>query len=118
MVVLAATAAGRKPRQRLLLALLTAAGAVLLLAMARALPAQLQAVQPRRCQTKALLPLKHRELFGQLLEEEGFTVGAELGVQVSGGLGRAARSCCRGARPPTSGLFVRPPCCSGAGSPT
>lgn len=33
------------------------------------------------CRTKALLPLKNRLLMGQLLEAEGFTTGAELGVQ-------------------------------------
>lgn len=83
MAALAAAAAGHKARQRLLLALLTAAGVLLLFCMAR------HATQPGRCQSKALLPLKHRELFGQLLEQEGFTVGAELGVQVRGDPGRA-----------------------------
>lgn len=80
MAVEAGAAADRKPRQRLRFVLLTAAWAALLLAMARTLP-QLRAARPGRCQSKALLPLKHRELFGQLLEQEGFTVGAELGVQ-------------------------------------
>ena len=42
-----------------------------------------------QCHTKALLPLKHRQLFGQLLEREGATVGAgEHTWRCIGGQGR------------------------------
>jgi hypothetical protein len=34
------------------------------------------------CRSKALLPFPAREYIGRLLEQEGFTTGAELGVQV------------------------------------
>lgn len=74
-----ASAAGRKPRQGVVLLLLAAAAAGVLLAGALHRPAP---VRPQQCHTKALLPLPHRDLFGQLLEQEGATAGAELGVQV------------------------------------
>lgn len=82
----ASSAAARSDaRRRIALLLLAAAvGAVLLSwTMHRPPPAQPLQQPAEQCHTKALLPLKHRQLFGQLLEREGATVGAELGVQVS-----------------------------------
>lgn len=85
MSVSFAAAAGRSDvRRRIALLLLTAAGAALLSQTVHRPPPPQPLQQPaEHCHTKALLPLKHRQLFGQLLEREGATVGAELGVQVS-----------------------------------
>lgn len=68
---------------------------------------------PRACPSKALLPLKNRVLMGQLLEQEGFTAGAELGVQASGGRAcSAARRTGRALPSPTSSFNLTPASCA------